>query len=240
VDKLERLAQLKEAWKNCTRCSLSETRQRLVFGDGNPDAHILVIGEAPGETEDATGRAFQGAAGSKILSRFLRITKLDKDKDLYYTNIVSCRPKVDVVDDRTGMTYRENRVPSKKERESCRERLHSIIYIVDPLIIVALGKTVLQALTGNPTPIAKIRGDIQTLHMAGLQTEIRYPVLPMYCPTFLSRTYNYLPTGPWGETSQDFSNLCQIVDYLRRVYYAIEPPERGERENEESVEDGED
>jgi uracil-DNA glycosylase len=240
MDKPTALEILQKQWSNCDRCQLCETRKNVVFGEGNPDAHIMIIGEAPGEMEDSTGRPFRGEAG-QILNRFLRVTKLSREKDLYVTNIVGCRPTMDVEDERTKEMRKENRPPSKEERMGCKERLNKLIYIVDPMMIVVLGKTALQALTGKSTVITKARGDIQTMRIQGHTVEIRYPVMPMFHPAFLARSYNFDPSGPWGQTSQDFGYLCKIVDYLREKYYGIKPPKRGEDNgNKESEQSGED
>jgi len=230
-----KLLQLQREWADCTRCKLSKTRNKLVFGEGNPGAHILVLGEAPGEHEDETGLPFQGEAGS-ILNGYLESMQIDRDRDLYVTNVVCCRPTVEGKDERTGEPRIENRPPSKIEREACRPRLLETIYLVDPLLIVTIGKVPFQALFGKAPTIASIRGRMHTFHLPGRHTDVRYAVLPMYHTAFLYRTHDNRHEGPWGRTSTDWAKVCSVIDHLREVYYGIPQPQR---ENEPDDEGGE-
>lgn len=219
------LAELRESWSACDRCDLHKKRHSIVFGEGNPEADILIIGEGPGETEDRTGKPFQGDAGN-ILADFLVGCKLDRDYDCFITNIVACRPTAIAVDERTGKKTVENRVPSKVERAACWPRVHRIIYEVDPLLIVAVGKVPLQMLTGKAAKMGKVRGRVQTMTLEGLHVDIRYPVMPIYHTAFLARNHDHRPEGPWGQTANDFLEICRIIDHLRAVYYGTETPVR--------------
>ena len=236
MNKEEALKQLRAEWGDCKRCHLCKTRRNLVFGDGNPNADVVVIGEGPGETEDKLGLPFRGASG-EILNRFLEAARMNRAEDLFVTNVVSCWPYQIVKDERSGRDIRETRSPTKEEKLACRERLMKTIYIIDPMIIVALGKTAMQALTGKGTVITKARGEILVMEMQGVHTKIRYPVLPIYHPAYLARSGDYTDDGPWHTTEADFGLLCQVVDCLREKYFGKTPPERdkkhGQAENEE-------
>jgi DNA polymerase len=195
----------------------------------------LVIGEGPGETEDKLGLPFRGASG-EILNRFLDAAQIDRNQDLFVTNIVLCWPYHIIKDERSGKDIRETRTPTKEEKLACRERLMKTIYIIDPMIIVALGKTAMQALTGKGTVITKARGEILVMEMQGVHTKVRYPVLPIYHPAYLARSGDFTDDGPWHTTELDFGLLCQVVDHLREKYYRKVPPER-DRRHEQQKED---
>ena len=117
--------QLKETCLNCTKCPLSETRNSVVFGVGNPNSKIMFIGEGPGEQEDLKGEPFVGPAGL-LLDDMLSIIDLDRSK-VYIANIVKCRPP-------------RNRDPLDEEQLACSEYLQNQIALVKPKIIVCLGR----------------------------------------------------------------------------------------------------
>ena len=121
--KLESIA---ENVRECQKCELCETRIKAVPGKGNFDADVIFVGEAPGRNEDIHGEPFVGAAG-KRLDMILEDTGIDR-KDVYITNIVKCRPP-------------KNRVPSKKEEESCNDFIKQEIEIINPKIICVMGNT---------------------------------------------------------------------------------------------------
>jgi DNA polymerase len=218
------LAQLQDSWGDCQRCGLAETRTRLVFGEGNPNADIMIVGEGPGEHEDRSGRPFFGRAG-EVLDQFLESVDLDRQEDLYITNVVCCRPTVEVEDDRSGGVRIDNRPPSKVEREACKERLLEQIYLVDPLLIIAVGKVPLQILTGKAPKMEAVRGRMRTFTMQGRHVPIRYALMPVYHTAFLARSHNRTKSGPWYKTTEDFVRAAQVIDHLRETYYGIEPPE---------------
>lgn len=225
MNKISAMKKLREEWMGCIKCGLCDERINLVFGDGNPEADILIIGEAPGRLEDDTGLTFRGKAG-KILGRYLDTCGLDKQCDCFSTNVIACRPTVEVFDERKKVHYLDNRQPNKEEKLCCRPRLLEIIYIVDPMLIVTIGKVPYQALTGKPTAIAKVRGQVQEFTLEGRNTSITYPIMPMYHTAYLSRSSDHREEGIWGQTGSDWAETCNIVDYLREAYEGIEPPYR--------------
>ena len=115
---------LQETCLQCTRCPLHETRHNVVFGDGNPQAKIMFVGEGPGHNEDLQGVPFVGAAGH-LLDDMLSIIDLDRN-DYYIANIIKCRPP-------------NNRDPFKEEQDACIDWLRMQTRIIRPKIIVCLG-----------------------------------------------------------------------------------------------------
>ena len=111
---------------NCRRCALAETRTNVVFGEGNPQAEVLCIGEGPGEQEDLTGRPFVGRGG-KLLDDMLEIIDLSREKNIYIANMVKCRPP-------------QNRDPLNIEQEACSQWLETHIRLIQPKIIICLGR----------------------------------------------------------------------------------------------------
>jgi len=219
VNKEQRLAELQNRWSNCTRCGLCKSRRYVVFGEGNPNANILIVGEGPGAEEDSSGRPFVGEAG-KALNTFLRAVCLRRNEDVYITNTVACRPFTEEINEETGKTFKENRPPSTEERAACKERLLDTIYIIDPFLIIALGKVPVQTLLGKTNVISKMRGKVFTMHLPGKHVEIRYPVLAMYHPAFLLRNLNYSdPEGVWYQTGRDFKLATEIVDHIDLKYF---------------------
>lgn len=119
------LSELKQICDKCQRCQLWQTRTNVVFGDGDPSADILFVGEAPGENEDKTGIPFVGRAG-QLFDKYLLAVGL-KRSDVYIANTIKCRPP-------------KNRDPSPEEQAACLEYLREQTRIIDPKIIVCLGR----------------------------------------------------------------------------------------------------
>ena len=128
----------------CTRCNLCEGRNHVVFGVGNRNADIMFIGEGPGEQEDLKGEPFVGAAG-KLLDDMLRIIDLDRKTNCYIANVVKCRPPY-------------NRDPSAEEQEACLGFLRNQVGLVQPRIIVCLGRIAAKAVIDPEYRITKEHG----------------------------------------------------------------------------------
>ncbi len=137
------LAELEGHIGDCHRCALGDTRSRLVFGVGNPHADVMFIGEAPGRQEDLQGEPFVGAAG-KLLDELLASAGLARS-DVYIANILKCRPP-------------NNRDPLPDEIATCTPFLREQIRIIDPRVIVALGKFATQFLLKTDIGITRLRG----------------------------------------------------------------------------------
>lgn len=123
---METLSTLREKCLACTRCPLAATRQKVVFGVGQEDSKILLVGEGPGANEDATGEPFVGAAGN-LLDRMLDAVGLSREKNVYIANIVKCRPP-------------QNRDPAPAEQDACIDWLRAQTAILKPRVIVCLGR----------------------------------------------------------------------------------------------------
>lgn len=116
---------LRQTCESCRNCSLGETRTNLVFGDGNPQANIMLVGEGPGQQEDLSGIPFVGPAG-QLLDQMLEIIDLDRSK-YYITNIVKCRPP-------------HNRDPLAQEQDACIGYLRTQTKLIRPKVIICLGR----------------------------------------------------------------------------------------------------
>ena len=117
---------LRKTCHDCVRCGLCETRCNVVFGVGNPNADVMLIGEGPGEQEDLRGEPFVGPAG-KLLDDMLSIIDLSRSSNCYIANIVKCRPP-------------HNRDPLQTEQDACIDYLRNQVALIKPKIIVCLGK----------------------------------------------------------------------------------------------------
>jgi uracil-DNA glycosylase family 4 len=161
------LEQVRATLGECQRCRLSEGRTHIVFGDGDPHAELLFIGEGPGETEDQQGLPFVGRAGellTQMIEKGLGIPR----RSVYICNVVKCRPP-------------RNRTPQGDEVAACSPFLDGQIAAVAPRVLIALGKPAASRLLGRDVPITKVRG---TWH------EYRgIPLMPTFHPAFLLRQY---------------------------------------------------
>ena len=183
MDSWERL---KNECQGCELCSLSKTRQHLVFGDGNEKAEIMFIGEGPGEQEDIQGGPFVGPAG-KLFDQMMEMIDLDRKK-IYIANIVKCRPP-------------RNRDPLNIEQAACRRWLERQIELIDPKIIVCLGRISAQALIKEDFRITKEHG-------IWFQYKGR-PIMATYHPSALLRDVTKRPDA--------FMDLREIRQKIRSI-----------------------
>jgi uracil-DNA glycosylase len=150
---------------DCTRCRLHEQRRTIVFGEGDPQAELVFVGEGPGAEEDATGRPFVGRAG-QLLDKIIVAIGL-KREEVYIANIVKCRPP-------------GNRTPELDEIATCEPFLLRQLAFIRPKVIVALGSPSFQCLLRTREPITKARG--QWREWNGMK------VMPTFHPAFLLRS----------------------------------------------------
>ena len=153
------LAEIREEVSTCKACSLCEGRTNVVFGEGNPRARVMIIGEAPGKNEDLQGKPFVGAAG-KFLDELLEIAGL-KREDVFIANVLKCRPP-------------SNRNPKPEEIEACATFLRQQTQTISPDVIVTLGNFATQFILRTGVGITHLRGTVQR---AG-----RFLVLPVFHP----------------------------------------------------------
>jgi DNA polymerase len=169
----------------CTSCELAKTRIQVVFSDGNPNARLMVVGEAPGAREDQTGKAFVGPAGM-FLDLLLASVGLDRETSAYICNVLKCRPP-------------GNRNPFPGEIEACTPFLRRQIEVISPQALLAVGAFSAQFLTGREAPIGKLRGEVYSYHGV--------PLVVTYHPAALLR--NGTLTRP---TWDDLQLLRQVMD----------------------------
>ncbi len=166
LDMPSSLLELQTYINDCSLCNLAKGRKNIVFGEGNPKADIMFVGEGPGELEDNSGRPFVGRAG-ELLDRIIKNVLMLKREEVYIANIVKCRPPA-------------NRAPTDEEANKCKPFLIKQIEIVKPKIIVALGATSYRYLTGDvDSRISRIRGEMINFKSSRL--------MPTFHPSYLLR-----------------------------------------------------
>ncbi len=153
---------------DCQRCKLWHTRTNIVFGEGNPHAELMIVGEAPGADEDASGRPFVGRAG-QLLTKMIEAIQFNRE-DVYIANILKSRPP-------------DNRNPEADETKACIQFLYRQIAAVNPRLIVTLGNPATQGLLETKVGITKLRGE---LHDYPRLPSIK--VLPTFHPAYLLRS----------------------------------------------------
>jgi len=159
-------AQLKASVADCTACPLHQARTRTVFGVGDENADWLWVGEGPGAEEDASGEPFVGQAG-KLLDNMLAAISLQRGRHVYITNIIKCRPP-------------GNRNPEPAEAQQCAPYLARQIELIQPKLIIALGKVAAQNLLHTDATVASLRGKLHDC--SGI------PLIVTYHPAYLLRT----------------------------------------------------
>ena len=161
------LDQLRAEAMGCTRCDLCKTRTNVAFGEGDPNAELMFIGEAPGHDEDVQGRPFVGRAG-QLLNKIIEAMKL-KREEVYIANVLKCRPP-------------ENRNPLPDEMDTCKPFLERQLQIIQPKVVVALGTFGAQFVLDTKERITRLRGRL--IEKDG------YKVMATYHPAFLLRNPN--------------------------------------------------
>jgi len=159
--------------KGCTKCALCQTRTQTVFGQGDPDARLVFVGEAPGYEEDKQGLAFVGRAG-KLLTRMIAAMGLTRD-EVYICNVLKCRPP-------------GNRDPSADEVLACSPYLQEQLTIIRPEALVALGAPAAKTVLNTTQSIGKLRGRFHDYYPGGVASGGEsIPVMPTYHPAYLLR-----------------------------------------------------
>jgi DNA polymerase len=178
--------------KPCTRCQLSQTRTKTVFGQGSPVARIVFVGEAPGHEEDIQGLAFVGRAG-QLLTKMIEAMGLTRDQ-VFICNLLKCRPP-------------NNRDPAPDELSSCWPYLDQQLRIIRSQVIVALGKPAAQTLLGTQESIGRLRGQWHDYYIGGpLEGGQPIPLMPTYHPAYLLRSP--------ADKAKAWSDLKQVMQKL--------------------------
>lgn len=173
---------------DCTRCKLHEHRTHIVFGEGNPKARLVFVGEGPGADEDATGRPFVGRAG-QLLDKIIAAIGMKRD-ECYIANVVKCRPP-------------QNRTPERDEVATCEQFLFRQLSFIRPKVIVALGSPAFQCLMKTKDTITRARG--QWLDWNGIK------VMPTFHPAYLLRSPDKKREA-WDDMKKVRDYLASISD----------------------------
>lgn len=180
--------ELENACMQCERCDLCRDRNNIVFGKGNPKAEILFIGEGPGKYEDIQGEPFVGPSG-KLFDRMLAAIGLDRENNIYIANIVKCRPPM-------------NRDPSNYEQDICIEWLREQVRLIQPKIIVCLGRIAAKRVINPNFRVTKEHGEFFERN--------GYYLMGTYHPAALLRNPGNKPAG-----FEDFIKLREKLNELK-------------------------
>lgn len=167
----------------CDRCAISRTRKQAVFGVGDLNSPLMFIGEAPGADEDLQGEPFVGRSG-QLLTKLIEKMGLSREQ-VYIGNVVKCRPP-------------DNRDPTPEELKNCREYLEAQLALIEPQVVVTLGRFSLEFMLGPGQKISQIHGKIIRMHDR--------IVMPMYHPAYALRN----PAGK-DQMIEDFSKLRALL-----------------------------
>lgn len=184
----EELAAIFHAARDCTACpQLAGARTQVVFGGGNADADLMLIGEAPGAREDELGTPFVGAAG-RLLDELLASVGVTR-ADVFVTNVLKCRPP-------------GNRDPAPAELSRCRPYLDDQIALVRPRVIATLGNVATKALRPGSESIGELHGRVELLDLGGLRVQL----MPLYHPAAALYTRSLLDT-----LRDDVAQLAELL-----------------------------
>ena len=182
---------------SCQKCVLAKKRNKVVFSSGPSPCDIMLIGEGPGADEDEQGLPFVGRAG-QLLTKIFESVGIERDKDVYITNIVKCRPP-------------ENRAPLKEETEACYPYLNAQIEYVNPKILILTGSPACKVVLKNEMPMSKIRGNWTKLDGTDIS------VMPIFHPSYLLRNPSKEKGSPKWFTWQDMIEVKNALDCVRKV-----------------------
>lgn len=242
MDFRKHLPTLKKEWQDCTNCDLGKRREdvggKFVFGEGTSRGGVMFIGEGPGAVEEQEGRPFCGPPG-EFLRNAIEAFKIE---EYYITNLVSCRscgPAYDTegnirTDPRDGLPIIKDEPPLPSHILACEERLLEEIYLIDPLLIVALGAEAAKALSGKPVAITTESGQEREIQIPGAwavpiltdkkkvwrrkirgqyvmptkRNTVRYLMIPLMRPDYVVR---------FGSDNRKGSPLPQFTEDMRKV-----------------------
>lgn len=186
----------------CVDCELSKSRTQVVVGSGSLDAPVLIVGEAPGKSEDEGGKPFIGRSGV-VLDEILEKLELDRSM-CYITNVVRCRPP-------------QNRNPKKEEIEACSDKLAKTISRVKPSLIITLGSVAAEALLGRPVSMSQINGKYHNWNYDGTFTTrvltLYHPAATLYNPSLKAKIFEELAPAAFesgtGEAGVTFFSVTE-------------------------------
>lgn len=187
---------LKNEILHCSKCDLSQTRNHVIFGEGNFRAPIMIIGEAPGRDEDLQGRPFVGKSG-QLLDKILGACAFTRNEHVFISNIVKCRPP-------------GNRTPTPTETSCCMPWLLQQIELVDPKIMILLGATALKSFAGDNHRITRERGI--WMNCKGRLT------IPVFHPSALLRNPN-LKRDTWEDFKKIVYKYRELINHEHHSEY---------------------
>lgn len=190
--KAEALSELEQEVRRCERCGLCGSRTNVVFGEGDPSADILFVGEAPGQEEDRQGRPFVGRAG-ELLTKMIEAMGLSREQ-VYIGNVLKCRPP-------------NNRTPAADEVAACWGHLVDQLAIIRPKVIITMGNPATRTLLDTRAGITRLRGQWQSLPEIG-EGLGGTPVMPTFHPAYVLRQYTPDVRG------KVWSDLRKVMEYL--------------------------
>jgi uracil-DNA glycosylase len=185
------LQALQQQVAECVACGLCKGRTQTVFAAGNPLASLAIVGEAPGAEEDRTGQAFVGQAG-KLLDGMLASLGLNRAQDAYICNVLKCRPP-------------NNRDPSPDEVAKCEPFLQNQLNLVQPKMILVVGRFAAQSLLRTESSIASLRGKLHSYSVGGRDV----PVVVTYHPAYLLRNL--------ADKSKTWADLCFLKSQMSLI-----------------------
>lgn len=206
-------------WRECTRCGLSETRSKVVLGEGAHDTSIIFFGDKPGPKEDLEGQPMCGETGV-LYDNLLRRVEIDRNS-VFTDNIVSCWPRKQEED------HYVTRDPTQEEVQACLPRVWETIYTIDPLAIVVFGNNALKALTGQSAKITAARGGMFFAHVPGVYKMVKsYPVFPTLHPAYALRQdraehrneHEWSPDTIKNKILKDLIQVREFVLQLKWLY----------------------
>ena len=189
------LKEIQNVCEQCKACDLHKTRNHVVFSDGNPTADIMLIGEAPGADEDATGTPFVGRAG-KLLNEMLAEAGFLRKEDFYICNTIKCRPP-------------QNRQPEREEKAACEVYLKAQISLVKPKIILLCGATAASSFIDEEFKVTQIRGMWLNI-FEGIESMV------ILHPSYLLRNHSEEQGSPRWFTKRDLENVKKKLEALRQ------------------------
>ncbi len=194
--------QLREACQACVRCPLAAGRHQAVVSRGQSGARLMLIGEAPGAEEDASGLPFVGRSG-RLLDQLLAEAGIDSNREAYICNVIKCRPP-------------GNRRPTAAELAACRPWLDRQLERVDPALVVLAGATAVEALLGIRGGLSRMRGQWQSWQGRWL--------MPVFHPSYLLRFPSTEPGSPRWHTASDFLAIRRRLDRPEGPDSGLEQP----------------
>ena len=223
----QRREALKAVWheaRECTRCPLADTRTTVVFGNGDADADLMFVGEAPGANEDREGLPFVGQAG-KLLDKLLDEIGLDRGQ-VFVANVLKCRPP-------------GNRDPQPGEIESCEPYLFQQVELIEPLVVCTLGNFATKLLRGDSTGITRLHGqaEVRTIGSRAVRLfPLFHPAAALYTPRTLETLradFQRLPellAEPAPDQPVELEEVPELEPDVVAAPGAAEPEPRGEPE----------